>query len=69
MTPQAPTDSKSSASALSVEAGAPDIEVTSAMMAAGAQALSEFYLSLNGELDLFPQIVRTVFCRMEAARR
>lgn len=47
-----------------------EIEVTPAMMAAGAQALSEFYLSLSdGGLGQFPLIVKTVFCRMVEARR
>ena len=38
------------------------------MMAAGAKNLSEFYLSLNdGGLGKFPEIVKTVFCRMREA--
>jgi hypothetical protein len=41
LAPQAPTDSKRPVSALSAEAGAPDVEVTPAMIEAGVAAFYE----------------------------
>ena len=68
LTPQAQNVVNGAASDLS-EAGAPDVEVTPAMIEAGVTALSSVYLRLDGGQDEFPQIVQTVFCRMLEARR
>ena len=51
-----------------LEAGAPEIEITERMIAAGVDVLSSEFLALVAGLDEYPEIVRTVFSRMEAAR-
>ncbi len=59
------------AEAASEEAGAPaetEIEVTPAMIEAGVDALSSRYLDLEGGLALFPEIVRSVYLRMQESR-
>jgi hypothetical protein len=56
-------------SAESAEAGAPVIEVTPAMIAAGMDALTSRYQDLVWpELDLYPEILCTVYRAMVASR-
>lgn len=46
-----------------------EIEITPEMVEAGVEALSSRYLDLEGGIDLFSEIVRTVYARMEQVRQ
>lgn len=72
MRPQAPDSVCQPPAAESAErAGAPEaeVEVTSTMLDAGVTALKRRYFDLcTPELDFYPEIVRTVYLAMAAAR-
>lgn len=46
-----------------------EIEITPEMVEAGVEGLSSRYLDLEGGVDLFSEIVRTVYARMEQVRQ